>query len=122
MPSDEVLGRDRPPIDTEGDPQREYELMKEFMIAKDITWTVAFSKDNVFNPHFGVHGIPHLAILDAEGKVRYNGLHPSSPLVKKTEKIDALLNEADLAVPPPRRGTAIEGHERLRLPRLSGLR
>ena len=90
-----------PPIETEGNPEKEYELMKEFMTAKDITWAVAFSESNVFNPDYGVRGIPHVAIVDAAGKVRYNGMHPSSPLAEKTAKIDALLAEAGLATPAP---------------------
>ena len=84
-------------IDTEGDPEREYALMKEFMGQKDMTWPVAFSSEDVFNPDFGVRGIPHVAILDATGKVRFNGLHPMDP--GKQAKIDALLVEAGLPVP-----------------------
>jgi hypothetical protein len=92
---------DGPPVDTEGDPAREHELMAEFMKKKDITWLVAFSEKDVFNPDFGVRGIPHVAILDADGVVRYNGMHPSSPLAEKAHKIDQLLAEAGLPAPAP---------------------
>ncbi|MCL4211712.1 MAG: TlpA family protein disulfide reductase [Phycisphaeraceae bacterium] len=91
-----------PPIDTAGDPDKEYALMKEFMADKQMTWQVAFSQQNVFNPDFGVRGIPHVAIIGADGKVRYNGLHPAgTPLAKKAEMIDGLLKEAKLATPGP---------------------
>ncbi len=92
---------DGPPVDTEDDPDKEYSLMKQFMGKKDMTWNVAFSKEEVFNPDYGVRGIPHLAIISPEGKVIHNGLHPSSPLEEKTEKIDALLKKAGLPAPVP---------------------
>lgn len=94
-------GDGAPPIDTEGNPQKEYDLMKEFMKAKNMTWNVAFVKENVFNPDFGVRGIPHVAIIDPEGKVQYNGLHPMAPKKEKAEKIDGLLKKAGLATPAP---------------------
>lgn len=87
------------PIDVEGDPDREHELMKEFMNAKEMTWTVAFSRQDVFNPEYGVRGIPHVAILDPQGNVRFNGLHPGGPLEDKFAKINDLLTEAGLKVP-----------------------
>lgn len=89
-------------IDTEGNPEKEFELMKDFIKQMDMTWTIAFSEQEVFNPDYGVEGIPHVAIIDAKGNVRYNGLHPSSevtPFAEKTAKIDKLLNEAGLKTP-----------------------
>jgi thiol-disulfide isomerase/thioredoxin len=95
---------DGEPVVTEGNPQKEYELMQEFMKAKDMTWRIAFTEQEVFNPDFGVRGIPHIAIIDAEGIVRYNGLRPGIPgdtnaLKEKAEKIDGLLKKAGLAMP-----------------------
>lgn len=89
------------PVDTEGNPEKEYELMKEFMAKKQVTWPIAFSTQDVFNPDFGVRGIPHVAIIDPEGIVRYNGLHPMAPMHEKTAKIDGLLKKAGLATPAP---------------------
>lgn len=83
-----------PPIDTSGDPQREFELMRGFVEKMEMTWTVAFTEEDVFNSDFGVMGIPHLAIIDDQGIVRYNGLSPLGPLGDKTEAIDALLEVA----------------------------
>lgn len=86
-------------VDTKGNPDQEYELMKEFMKDADMTWKVAFSSGNVFNPMYGVKGIPHVAIIDAEGRVRYNALRPYNPPFHEAEKIDALLREAGLKYP-----------------------
>ena len=86
-------------VDTKGNPELEYSLMKEFMKNMDMTWTVAFSKQNVFNPEYGVKGIPHVAIVDADGKVRYNVLRPYDAPYHEAEKIDGLLKEAGLKYP-----------------------
>jgi thiol-disulfide isomerase/thioredoxin len=87
-------------VDTKGEPEKEMALMKDFMKDMNMTWTVAFSKQNVFNPEFGVNGIPHVAIIDPNGVVRYRGLHPASDPVKKHEMIDGLLKEFKLPTPP----------------------
>lgn len=88
-------------VDTKGDPQKEMDLMPGFIKHMDMTWTVAFSEDSCFNPNFGVRGIPHVAIVDPAGKVRYNGLHPGGDLNEKIAKIDALLKEYGLPTPTP---------------------
>jgi thiol-disulfide isomerase/thioredoxin len=64
-------------VDTSGDTAQEFALMNTFMEDSDMTWDVAFTEEDVFNPDYGVRGIPHVAIIDAEGKVRFNGLHPA---------------------------------------------
>ncbi|MDA1007683.1 MAG: TlpA disulfide reductase family protein [Planctomycetota bacterium] len=94
-------GGGKPAVPTDGDAAKEYALMKEFMVEKDIDWTIAFSSDDVFNPDFDVNGIPHVAIIDTKGVVRFNNLHPSDPFIEKADKIDALLREA--GVEPPAR-------------------
>ncbi|MBX9736253.1 MAG: TlpA family protein disulfide reductase [Phycisphaerales bacterium] len=88
-------------IDTKGDATREMELMKSFIDAENMTWSVVFSSQPVFNPEYGVQGIPHVAILDAKGVVRKRGLHPmSGTLADKIAEIDGLLKEAGLPTPP----------------------
>ncbi len=83
--------------DTQGKPELEHELMSGYLSQQEVTWTVAFSEQAVFNPEYGIQGIPHVAILDAEGRVRFRGLHP---MERGTEdKIDALLREAGLPHP-----------------------
>jgi thiol-disulfide isomerase/thioredoxin len=86
-------------IDTKGDPARELALMPRFMQAKDMTWPVAFSEEDVFNPDYGVNGIPYVAIIAPDGIVRYAGLNPSDPRADIGGKIEALLKEFHLAVP-----------------------
>jgi hypothetical protein len=74
-------------------------LMPEFIKQLDMTWTVAFTSQDVFNPDFGVRGIPHVAILDPSGVVRHRGMHPGEDLPGKIHKINALLKEANLPAP-----------------------
>ncbi len=88
-----------PRIDTKGDPQREMALMADFIKAKDITWPIVFSAEPVFNPDYGVTGIPHMAIIAPDGTVRHTGLHPAMPRADKVQKIDALLKEFGKTVP-----------------------
>ena len=96
-----VHGLGAKPIDCRNDPAKEHNLMNDYVAAQSINWTVAFSSEPVFNPAFGVTGIPHMAIVGADGKVRHNGIHPGSlSLVEKTRLIDALLQEAGLPTPP----------------------
>lgn len=88
-----VIGLVPAQIDTRNDPKKELALMNDYIKAKDITWTVAFSEEPVFNPDYGIQGIPHMAIIAPDGTVRHTGLHPAMPHAAKVEKIDALLKE-----------------------------
>ena len=83
------------PVDTQGDPDKEIALMPEFIKQKEMTWTVAISEENVFNPDYGVKGIPSLAIIAPDGTVR----HIAHPMKVDTDMIDAILKEFKLAVP-----------------------
>ncbi len=85
-------------IDCKDDPAKEMGLMPEFIKSMNMTWNVAFSDDSCFNPNYGVRGIPHLAIVDPAGKVRFNELRPKDP-AEEAEKIDALLKEFKLKTP-----------------------
>jgi thiol-disulfide isomerase/thioredoxin len=88
-----VSGLEPARIDTRGDPAKEFALMPEFIKAKNMTWTVAFTEQRVFNPEYSVLGIPHMAIIAPDGTVRHNGLHPAMPKAEKVAMIDALLRE-----------------------------
>ena len=88
-----------PRIDTKGDEQKEMSLMPEFMKAKDMTWDVVFSEEQVFNPDYVVQGIPHVAIIAPDGTVRHNGLNPHDPQADIEGKVTALLKEFKLPVP-----------------------
>jgi len=98
-------------VDCQGDPDKEMSLMPGFMDEKDMTWTVAFSEDPVFNPMYAIGGIPHVAIIDAEGKVRANGLHPSMHHDQIVAKVDELLKEAGFEVPAGEDHDDHEGHD-----------
>jgi thiol-disulfide isomerase/thioredoxin len=86
-------------IDTKGDPVREMGLMPRFMKAKDMTWPVAFSEEDVFNPDYGVSGIPFVAIITPDGIVRYAGINPGDKHADIGGKIEAILEEFKLPVP-----------------------
>jgi hypothetical protein len=86
-------------IDCKDDPKKEIGLMPQFVQDMNLTWPIVFTDESCFNPDFGVMGIPHLAILDPDGKVRFNELRPSDPSIE--DKIDNLLREFKMAVPPP---------------------
>jgi len=94
-----VLGLPGGPVDCRNDPAKEKSALADFIKAKDMTWTVVVSAEDVFNPAYGVTGIPHMAIIAPDGTVRHNGLHPSSPLAEKTALIDALLKETGRKLP-----------------------
>jgi thiol-disulfide isomerase/thioredoxin len=80
--------------------EQECEMMTDYVKAMEVTWPIAFSTQEVFNPDFGIRGIPHVAIIAPDGKVAYNGLHPANPLEGKVEKINGLLKKAGLKHPP----------------------
>jgi thiol-disulfide isomerase/thioredoxin len=86
-------------IDTKGDPAREMALMPDFMKAKEMTWDVVFSEQEVFNPDYGIMGIPYVAIIAPDGTVRHAGLHPGDPKADIGAKIEAILKEFNLPVP-----------------------
>ena len=80
--------------DTEGKPDEEIAMFPGYIERQKINWTVAVSKQEVFNPDFGVEGIPYMAILDKQGRVRHAGLHPGAlSLTQKQALIDPLLAE-----------------------------
>jgi len=81
------------PTETPGQPDREYQLMAEFIKDKSITWPIVFSSDGRPNAEYGVRTIPHMVIIDKSGKVRHRGLNPMVPVEEKTALIDVLLAE-----------------------------
>ena len=73
--------------------------MPDFMKAKDMTWNVAISQEEVFNPDYGIQGIPFVAIIAPDGTVRHAGLNPLDPEADIAGKVDAILREFKLPVP-----------------------
>jgi thiol-disulfide isomerase/thioredoxin len=94
-----VHGLESTPINTRNDPNREHALMADYIVEHDINWTIAFSEQKVFNPDYGITGIPHMAIVAPDGTLRHVGLHPAMPHAEKVVMIDAILEEFDLPVP-----------------------
>ncbi len=94
-----VNGIEPKPINTRDNPQKEYDLMPQFMKLKEMTWDVAFSEANVFNPDYAIRGIPYVAIIDPKGVVRHAGLNPLDPEADIEGKVTALLQEFNLPVP-----------------------
>lgn len=91
-----VMNLEAQPIDTRNNPAKEYELMPAFAKKHGVTWSVAFSEQPVFNPDYGITGIPYMAIIAPDGTVRHAGLHPAMPHEEKVAMIDAILTEYGL--------------------------
>jgi len=84
------------PVDTKKNPQKEFSLMPEFMKKHKMTWDVVFSEEKVFNPDYGVEGIPHMVIIAPDGTLRHSHLHPGNPKADVAGKVTALLEEFGL--------------------------
>ena len=56
----------RPKLDT----AEEYKLTEDFIKRHKMSWPVVFSSTSVFNPDYGVTGIPCFAVLDRKGNVQ----------------------------------------------------
>ncbi len=95
-----VHGLEAEPIMVRSEPEREYELTARFAREYDMNWTVAFSREEVFNPDYSVTGIPHMTIIAPDGTVRHSGLHPAMPHAEKVDMIDAILAEFVLTDTP----------------------
>ncbi|MFI5357234.1 MAG: TlpA family protein disulfide reductase, partial [Opitutales bacterium] len=94
-----VANLEAKPIDTKGNPAKEISLLPAFMKAKEMTWDVAISEQDVFNPDYGVTGIPCLVIIAPDGTVRFDGIHPADESANIDGKITGLLQEFKLPVP-----------------------
>jgi len=86
-------------IDCKDDPAKEMSLMPGFAKDMEMSWLIAFSEENVFNPSYGVFGIPHAVIIDPNGVVRHRGIHPGGDPAEEAALIDALLKEFKLSAP-----------------------
>jgi thiol-disulfide isomerase/thioredoxin len=85
--------------DTSADPALEMDLMAALLSDKRVTWPVGFTSRSVFNPDFGVTGVPSIAIIDARGHTRHARLHPEVDRAQFVSLIDQLLHEAG-SIPP----------------------
>ncbi len=89
-PQGYVAHKKRARVDCKDDVSKEQAELANFMKDMEMTWTVAMTKEDVFNPDFAIRGIPFVAIIDADGNVAKVGLHPSNEEeIQKT--VDALV-------------------------------
>ncbi|MEM0982762.1 MAG: TlpA disulfide reductase family protein [Planctomycetota bacterium] len=86
-------------VPTQGNPQREHELMPAFMEAKNITWPIVFSPNGEANFQYGVEGIPHVTIVGPDGTVVYNEDRSIYYADDYAKIIDKLLANAGKPVP-----------------------
>ena len=86
-----------PPAVTQGDPQREFELMGDYIGLRDITWPIAFVAPEATRDEFFVDALPHAALLAPDGTVymisEALALKPTADL---SELIEAVLAEHGL--------------------------
>jgi thiol-disulfide isomerase/thioredoxin len=78
--------------------EAELALMSPWISDMEVTWPIIVTKQNCFNPDFAVSGIPHMALIDPDGKVYMNNLSPWDKDLE--DKIDALLTKFGRPVPP----------------------
>lgn len=78
-------------VNTADDPEKEISLVPAYMRSMGINWRIAFSEEDVMNVEYGVLAIPHITLIDKEGRVRYNGIDSTNE--EKIKLIDSLLNE-----------------------------
>ncbi len=79
-------------------PEAELAMMTPWIKDMEVTWPIVVTKQNCFNPDFAVNGIPHMALIDPDGKVYLNNLSPWDKDLE--DKIDALLTKFNRPVPP----------------------
>ncbi|MDZ4753737.1 MAG: TlpA disulfide reductase family protein [Phycisphaerae bacterium] len=87
----------RPPVDCKDDPAKEQAELEIFCKDQGVTWTIAMTEEDVFNPDFGIDGIPFVAIVGRDGKVVKAGLHPMNHAEIKAAIDEGLKGSADAA-------------------------
>lgn len=95
-------------VDTEGDPAAEYALMERFIASQGVTWPVVFTAESAWNPEYEVRGTPHMTLVDPDGVVVANDLHPQKGVATIRERIDGVLQDFGFEVPGGS-GRAVEG-------------
>ena len=87
------------PIDTRGHPEREFALMQHFIETQDVSWPIVFTSQSAWNPDYEVRGTPHLTLLDPNGVVVANDMHPQHGFARNSQRIDAVLTAFNLDTP-----------------------
>jgi len=86
-------------VDCKGDPEKEMRLMTDYIAQHKITWPIVFSREPVWNPDYGISGIPTITLIAPDGTVRHSA--PGFREADEINRIDALLDEFHLSQPKP---------------------
>ncbi len=84
--------------DCRENPEKEMRLMGEYIKTRGLTWPVVISREALFNPDYGVEGVPTMVLIAPDGTVRQKHMGLGDP-TKITGEIDALLTEFKLRAP-----------------------
>lgn len=76
-------------VQCRNNPEKELNCFPAYMKGMDVNWTIAVSEEDVMNTDFGVLAIPHVTIIDREGKVRHNAINVDNE--EKIKLIEELL-------------------------------
>ena len=95
-----VQHQKRDPVQCEGQAEVEKRELLVFMKDMGMTWTVAVSQEDVFNPDFGIRGIPFVAVIDQDGKVFKAGMHPADEAAIRAAVDELLAKNAAKAAAP----------------------
>lgn len=78
-------------VQCRNNPEKELGCFPDYMKGMGINWHIAVSEENVMNTDYGVLAIPHVTIIDRQGRIRYNAVNADD--ATKTRLIEELLNE-----------------------------
>ncbi|HSV74937.1 MAG TPA: TlpA disulfide reductase family protein [Chthonomonadales bacterium] len=78
-----------------GDPAASGRSMEGYMERLGATFTVLITRQDGRNPDYGVRSLPHLTLIDADGRVDLNGLQPGARVEDQAARIDRLLREVE---------------------------
>lgn len=78
-------------IQCRNNPEKELSLFPAYMKAMEVNWHIGITEEDVMNTDYGALAIPHVVLIDKQGKVRYNAL--SADKDEKIKLIEELLVE-----------------------------
>lgn len=78
-------------VQCRNNPEKELGCFPAYMKAMGVNWTIAITEEDVMNTDFGVLAIPHVTIIDRQGRVRHNAVNADNQA--KIQMIEQLLNE-----------------------------
>ena len=100
-----IMHQKRERVECKGDVAKEQAEMLEFMKDMGVTWTIAMTAEDVFNPEFGVRDVPFVVIIDQSGTVSKAGLRPNDDAAIRAA-VDELLakDQKGTATPTANKG------------------